>query len=196
MTPEQLTEQLRKLNSLQAKPESLTMVRERVFRAIDRNIPAEVEITLWRKSMPTPFLYLGSGVMAIALMAVFVVGNLLPRHNAYHDTITAVVHGEAIASELERSTDPLPVLAKTRLAMARGEHAMLGLDLDGEFAAYTEAQCLDAHQLYHSFLSHLDVVVRIKQSETTDPALLAQYAELRMEIAARDKVLEHRLTLY
>ncbi len=196
MTPEQITEQLRALHTAQVSPDSLAVVRARVFRAIDRKIPAEVEPVTWKTSIPTSMVYWGSGMVAMALVAVFVVGNLLPRHNAYHDTITAVVTGESITNSLAQAVDPRPHLTEARLAMKKSEHAMMGLDLDGEFAAYTQKQCLDAHMLYHAFLSHLDAVIALKQTQTTDPELLATYAELRMEIHAKDQVLEHRLTLY
>lgn len=194
MKEHELTQSLNHLKNLKPREEILSAVRSRVFTTI-----AAREALA---SMPQPvssWSFFSLGVyapMIVAFALVLVVANQLPMQGTYRDSIASVVAASQTSEALEKSQDPIAAAQAVKDATAHARETLDTLKLKGQFATYTQTDCLHAYSLYDSYLDYLGTYLEGQIPEVKDKATRASFEDLLAYVKDSQKEAKARINLY
>ena len=199
MNDTNLIQQLEALKSLTPRKEILESIRTRVFdtiKAAESTPMAAVVSPIQPARYMSPF---SRGIFAtagVAFAVMLVVVNQLPMHGAYQDSITSIVQASQLADSLEKSEYPADTAHEVRVATEHARATLDTLKLKGQFATYTQEQCLHAYIIYDSYLDYLGDSLDAKMLTIKDPKTLAAFKDLRAYVADSHNEAQKRINMY
>ena len=191
MNETEITQILHKMHGLQPKRETLGALRGRVFAAIDEKDRAVTRTTsMFSRNSISVY------ASAITFVLVLVAANQLPMHSTYERSISSVVALEQTGDTLEKSSYPAADAQKMQATLASTRATLDQLKLKGEFAAYSQSDCLHAYVLYDGYLDYLGDYLKGKIQTTKDPATIAAYKDLALYVEDSHQEALHRINMY
>ena len=134
--------------------------------------------------------------MSVFFAIVLVVANQLPMHGAYQDSLASIVQANKVADTLDKSAYPAATASEIKAATQKARETLDTLKLKGQFATYTQAQCLQAYMIYDSYLDYLGASLENKIAGIKDPASLSALKALRAYVQDSHAEAQARINMY
>jgi|GEM_PF-5968631 len=189
MNEQEIEQILKKMHTLQPKPEAFGALRGRVFGVIDAGA-RPVTPPFWSRYS------VGAYASAIMFILILVAANQMPMHSTYNRSISSLASLEQAGYALENGTSPA-TNARNLQAILRSTRATLDeLKLKGQFGAYSQSDCLHAYVLYDSYLDYLSGYLDEMIPMLKDPDSAAAFKELQAYVADSQTEANARITMY
>ncbi len=192
MNEHDIEQVLKKMHTLTPRKESLGAIRGRVFAAIDSTPVASPIATksIWFSAAAKRY-----ASVALVLFAI-VAANQIPMHSAYKRSVTSLAELQQSGERLEDSSNSVAD-AEAMLQSVKSTRAILDtLQLKGEFAKYSQEDCLHTYVIYDGFLDYVHEYAETQLPNLKDPAEIEAFKTLISYVEDSQKEAQARIDMY